>query len=306
MIADMRKQLFTFLFVMLGWALLPSAVGAITSNLVISEVQTQSGTSTTQEFVELYNRSASAVDVTGWKVEYVSATGGTTSPIATLSGSVPGHSFVLLSRTGFLAVADYFFSVGLAEAGGHVRVVDASKQVIDLVGWGTAVSPEGLAVPPPSKGFSLRREVDTADLFKDTDNNALDFVAATPDPRTGLREMPPAEDPEPEPEPEVPPPTDPPLVEEPPTEPDPTPEPVPEQPPQPETPPTDQPSPPQDPLPIPQTPTNPPQPPSPAPSPHPARPCWKHKTHWAHHFVKKYLAKIEKHKRWNIRLQQRE
>jgi uncharacterized protein len=284
MIADMRKQLLTFMFVMLGWALLPSAVGAVSSNLVISEVQTQSATSTTQELIELYNASSSPVDVTGWKVEYVSATGSTVSAAATLNGSVPGHSFVLLSRAGYLPTADYYFSVGLAEAGGHVRLVDAGKQVIDAIGWGTATQPETATMSVAAKGESLRRESDAANLFKDTDNNAVDFMPDLPDPQMGLREMPPEENPTPEPEPSPEPAPEPeiPPIEEPPGEPESLP--IPEQPPLPEAPPV--------------------EPNDPPPAPQPPRPCHRHSQHHHahHHFVKKYLKKLAKHKQWRFQL----
>ncbi len=216
-------------FLVLGFVLLPKPAGAFSSSLVVSEVQTQSATSQTQEFVELYNRSPSAVDVTGWKVEYVTASGGTTTALATLSGSVAGHSFVLLSRTGFLAVADYFFGAGLAEAGGHVRIVDASKQVIDLLGWGTAVAPEGLVVASPAKGSTLRRESNPIDLFKDTDVNATDFVTGQPDPQTGPRQMPVEEPPTvPPSDPQIPPAEETPVPEPAPADPPIDPEPVPD------------------------------------------------------------------------------
>ena len=270
MLAGMIKKLLTLMFAALGCVMLPLPAGAISSSLVISEVQTQSASSTTQEFVELYNRSLSAVDVTGWKVEYLTATGGTTTALATLSGVVPGQSFVLLSRTGYLPVADYYFSVGFAEAGGHLRLVDADKQVIDLIGWGTAVGPETAAASPASKGSSLRREANQSDLFADTDNNLNDFVAGAPEPLMGQRVFPPIPDPTPVPEP-VPQPTPTPAPDPVPI-PDPTPIPAPTPEPQPDPSPVPPPEPLPTPIPTPEPVPTPDPVPEPAPAPEPPLP----------------------------------
>ncbi|HSX28833.1 MAG TPA: lamin tail domain-containing protein [Candidatus Saccharimonadales bacterium] len=180
------KNRLLFATVLIGFmsVLLPRPALAASASLVISEVQLQSADSKSEEFVELYNTAASDIEVSDWKVEYLTAANNlSTPPLATLHGKVAAHGFVLLSKTDYLPDADAYFDKGLSEDGGHIALVDASGAEIDRVGWGTAVKPEGSSVPAPDKGLSLRREAHAADPFADTDNNVADFVADLPDPQ---------------------------------------------------------------------------------------------------------------------------
>jgi predicted extracellular nuclease len=76
---------------------------AASANLVISEVYGgggNSGSTWTNDFVELYNSSDAPVDVTGWVVQYYSGTGGA-GKNATLTGSVaPQHSYLVQMAKG--------------------------------------------------------------------------------------------------------------------------------------------------------------------------------------------------------------
>lgn len=59
--------------------------------LVISEVYGgggNSGATYTNDFIELYNPTGSSIDVSGWSVQYRSATGNTAA-LTNLTGSVP-------------------------------------------------------------------------------------------------------------------------------------------------------------------------------------------------------------------------
>ena len=73
-------------------ALLLAATGAqgASSDVVISQVYAgggNAGASYTNDYVELLNRGSSAVDVSGWTVQYATAAG-TTWQTTTLTGSV--------------------------------------------------------------------------------------------------------------------------------------------------------------------------------------------------------------------------
>src|SRR5450759_3830846 len=76
-----------------------SPAQAVSANVVISEVYGGGGNTGAiwkNDFVELYNRSDAAVDVSGWVVQYYSAAG--TVPAGgtvTLTGSVaPKHTYL--------------------------------------------------------------------------------------------------------------------------------------------------------------------------------------------------------------------
>jgi predicted extracellular nuclease len=69
------------------------------SAVVISEVYGGGGNSHsvwTNDFVELYNRSDTAVDVSSWVVQYYSATATAPANTTTLSGTVASHHAYLV------------------------------------------------------------------------------------------------------------------------------------------------------------------------------------------------------------------
>ncbi len=80
-----------------------SPVRAISPDVVISEVYGgggNSGATFTNDFMELYNRGTSAVSLTGWSVQYASATGSTWQ-VTALSGSIaPGGHFLVQQAAG--------------------------------------------------------------------------------------------------------------------------------------------------------------------------------------------------------------
>ena len=68
--------------------------------LVISEVYGgggNSGASRTHDFIELFNPTASPINVGGWSVQYRSATGNT-AQLTNLTGSVPAGGHYLIAR----------------------------------------------------------------------------------------------------------------------------------------------------------------------------------------------------------------
>jgi predicted extracellular nuclease len=196
--------------VLLGMGVLavtgPTASAAST-DVAISQVYGgggNAGATFTNDFIELRNTSAAAVDLAGWSVQYASAAG--TSYAATpLSGSIPpgGHYLVQeapgAGGTTALPTPDATGSIAMSATSGKVALVtaataltcsgdcDAAAGVRDFVGYGTANDFE--AAPAP--GLSNT----TADLRgdgPDTDNNAADFAAGAPNPRnTGATPPPP-------------------------------------------------------------------------------------------------------------------
>ena len=181
-----------------GWTLrtadLPPAISAsdAVEHLVVSEVMT-GGASASDEFIELYNPTASGLPLEGLEIIYVTASGATVTRKATWTVGKPllppgGHLLVANEAGAFATIADTTYANGLAATGGSValRVIGASA-AIDAVGWGTAASTwlEGQPAPAVAAGHSLERlPGGQAGSGQDTDANSVDFVdLAAPDPQ---------------------------------------------------------------------------------------------------------------------------
>src|SRR6185503_15489889 len=108
----------------------PAARGA-SPDVLVSQVFAgggNAGAPYSNDFVELFNRGSSAVDVSGWSVQYASATG-TSWQVTALTGSIaPGrHYLVQLASGGTvgagLPTPDATGTSNLAVSGGKVAVV---------------------------------------------------------------------------------------------------------------------------------------------------------------------------------------
>lgn len=136
------------------------AAGA-TNHVVISEFATRGPTSATDEFVELYNPTDNAIDLSGWKLQYKSTSGTIWNDRAILpaNSSIPAHGFFLLANTSYLGATTPDFTSGSWTSGtgmadsGHERIINAAAVEVDKVGWGTAIDPEG-GVDAPNHGTS--------------------------------------------------------------------------------------------------------------------------------------------------------
>jgi predicted extracellular nuclease len=170
---------------------------AASANVVISEVYGGGGNSGaiwTNDFVEIYNRSDAAVDVTGWLVQYYSATG--TVPAggtATLSGSVaPHHTYLVQMAAGAnllatpLPTPDAIGGAAMSGTSGRVDVLAADTTLVDRVGYGLAAPAEGSAAPALSNTTSATRNSPCID----TDDNATDFRVTDPTPENSTVDTP--------------------------------------------------------------------------------------------------------------------
>ncbi|MCW1908425.1 MAG: lamin tail domain-containing protein [Candidatus Saccharibacteria bacterium] len=158
---------------MVGFVSKATAVSA--SGVMFVELQTAGAGDAGAEFVKISNQSASPVSVEGWKLQYRSATGTSWTTKATLVGELSAQGNLMLATSAYGASSDSLvMQDGLAQAGGHVQLVDATGMVHDIVGWGTAIAAEGTAAPAPEKEQSLIRN-SSAGMYTDTDNNLADF-----------------------------------------------------------------------------------------------------------------------------------
>ncbi|SDG30095.1 ExeM/NucH family extracellular endonuclease [Klenkia brasiliensis] len=189
---------------------------AASPDVVINEVYGGGGNSGAvyaNDFIELRNDGPTAVDLSGWSVQYASATG--TSWNATpLTGTIPAGGTYLVQQaaggntalpalpspddTGTLAISGTAGKVALSTGTARLTCGTAcagAPGVRDLLGWGAATGGEGAPAPGTSNSTSVARTAGP-----DTDVNAADFAVGAPTP-AGTGGTAPDPDPEPEPEP---------------------------------------------------------------------------------------------------------
>jgi hypothetical protein len=198
-----RRTFLTSIIVYAALLLLSSAAQGASPDLVISQVFAgggNAGASFTNDYVELFNRGSSTVDLSGWTVQYATASATSWSPTA-LAGAVPpgARHLVQLASGGAngsgLPAPDSTGTTNLSTAGGKIALVhdpaaltcgaspgscSALASVHDLVGYGTATDYEGAAA---SALTSTTAAVRADGGCTDTDANASDFMAAAVTPR---------------------------------------------------------------------------------------------------------------------------
>jgi DNA/RNA endonuclease G (NUC1) len=168
--------------------------------LVISQVYGGGGNSGAilkNDFIELFNRSSVAIDVTGWSVQYSSAAG-TSWQRTNLSGVIPSGSYYLVQEgagsggTVDLPTPDVIGTIAMAAGAGKIALVNnattlsgacpTGSSLIDFVGYGSNASCFEGSGPTPDLGNTLAA-FRTHFGCKDIDDNAGDFTVNPPDPR---------------------------------------------------------------------------------------------------------------------------
>ena len=172
-----------------GLAVSAPTAHASSPSVVVAEVYGgggNSGSTWRSDFVELFNRGTSPVDVAGWKISYWSAAG-TTATSTPLTGTIAAGGRYLVkeadgANTGASALPtpDATGTITMSATAGRVAVVDPAGVVVDLVGYGsTATQFEGSS---PAPGSTNPTSVARIDSCVDTDQNGLDFAVGTPSP----------------------------------------------------------------------------------------------------------------------------
>ncbi len=178
-------------------ALAPPA-GAASPDLVISQVYGgggNSGATIRNDFVELFNRGGSAVDVAGFSVQYASASG-STYQVTPLSGTIPPGGYYLVQEaqgaggTQDLPTPDATGTIAMSASSGKVALVtnataltcgtacEPGPTIRDFVGYGSANEFEGSAAAPGLSNTTA--DARAAAGCTDTDDNGADFTAGAP------------------------------------------------------------------------------------------------------------------------------
>ena len=154
-----------------------------------------SGATYKNDFMELFNRGTQTVDLTGWSVQYSSATG-TFTNVTNLSGTIaPGHYFLVQESAGAggttnLPTPDVIGAIAMGATAGKVAVTGQTAQltstctgsvIADLVGYGaTANCSETSPTAAPANATAVLRANAGC---TDTNNNSADFTVGPPNPR---------------------------------------------------------------------------------------------------------------------------
>ncbi|MBI5352065.1 MAG: ExeM/NucH family extracellular endonuclease [Chloroflexi bacterium] len=170
---------------------------AISSSVVISQVYGGGGNSGSvykNDYIEIFNRGESPISLTGWSVQYASASGASWAK-TDLSGTVqPGQYYLIQEAAGSggtqsLPTPDATGSLAMSATNGKVALVSSAtllsgacpSGVIDLIGFGTANCFETSAVTALTNTTAAKRN---SNGCAETDDNSADFTnaAATADP----------------------------------------------------------------------------------------------------------------------------
>jgi len=159
-----------------------TTIPILANHVVISEfLADSSGLESAYEFVELYNPINSPINITGWNIAYKSAAGTSWSRIADITGSIQAYGFFLVGGNSVNPTPDVIdTSLGFSSTGGHIALRNATNYIIDKVGYGNAIDPEGNACPAPPTDQSMERKPGylnpTAGNGWDSDDNLEDFI----------------------------------------------------------------------------------------------------------------------------------
>jgi len=177
----------------------PSPVAA--SGLVISQVfggGGNAGAPFRNDYIEIFNASNASVNLSGWSVQYASATATTWSvtPLTTIT-LLPGQYYLVQESSGgsngaSLPTPDATGTIAMAAGSGKVALVKTSTaltgacpndpNIIDLVGYGSTANCFRGSAPAaaPSNTNAILR---AASGCTNTRNNVADFSLGPPNPR---------------------------------------------------------------------------------------------------------------------------
>ncbi|MDQ2936302.1 MAG: DNA/RNA non-specific endonuclease, partial [Acidobacteriota bacterium] len=184
--------------------ILLSVLPIIPDHITISQVYGgggNSGAPYTNDYVELYNPTSNTITITGWSLQYASATGTSWTNKQPIGGVIgPGNYYLVRLASGgtngspLPVTPNISGDINISATQGKIALVSNSNNltggcplgtdpdIVDFVGYGTgATCHEGNAnTPAPSNTTAIFRN---AGGGSDTDQNGSDFTTGAPNPR---------------------------------------------------------------------------------------------------------------------------
>jgi hypothetical protein len=158
------------------------------AQLRINEFSTGVEGALSDEFIEIVNTGATALDLSGYKLVYRSAAGTSDVSLGTLPDGtmLAAGAFMLFAGSGYAGAhpADRSFSTSLSSSGGGLGLRDPTGILIDSVAWGTATNAlvEGTAAAAPTIAASPGKSDGRHPDGHDTNDNSVDFTEGDPTP----------------------------------------------------------------------------------------------------------------------------
>jgi predicted extracellular nuclease len=195
----LRSRILRLLVLLLSF-LPASRLAAVSSTIVISQVYGgggNTGATLKNDFVELFNRGTTTVSLSGWSVQYASATG-TTWQVTNLTNVTlaPGQYYLVQEAQGAggtvnLPTPDATGTIAMSATAGKVALVNVTAalsgacplggSVVDFVGFGTTANCSETAPAPALSNTTAALRA--AGGCTETDANSTDFSAVAPNPR---------------------------------------------------------------------------------------------------------------------------
>jgi len=187
-----------------GVLVVAPAAHSASTDMVVSQVFAgggNAGASYTNDFVEIFNRGSSTIDLSSWSIQYTSSSG-TSWQATALSGSVAPGRYYLVQLASAAAIGaslptpDAVGTTNLAVSGGKIALVRGTAPVscgsfpgscsgdplvADLIGYGSATDFEGSGAAAAISNTTAAFRAGAG--CTDTDSNSSDFSSSTPSPR---------------------------------------------------------------------------------------------------------------------------
>ena len=187
----------------------PPASQALSSGIVISQLYANGGSSGSlyrNDFIELFNRGNTPIDVAGWSVQYAVGNGAQSSTwnvtaLCATSCIIQPHTYFLVqgassgANGALLPTPDATGTFDLSSNNGKVALVNTTTSltgstgcpfpasVVDFVGYGNSANCSEGDADAPNPGNNDQSICRLVNGFTETDNNTNDFTLCTPNPR---------------------------------------------------------------------------------------------------------------------------
>ncbi|HEX7772477.1 MAG TPA: lamin tail domain-containing protein, partial [Pyrinomonadaceae bacterium] len=179
----------------------PTPTPESSPTIVISQVfggGGNSGAPFRNDFIEIFNRGNVSVNLSGWSVQYASATASTWSVTSLTSITLlPGQYYLIQESSGgssgvVLAAPDTTGTIAMAAGSGKVALVKGATalsgtcpndpNIVDLAGYGNTANCFRGSAPAPAAS-NTNALLRAANGCTDTRNNMADFALGQPNPR---------------------------------------------------------------------------------------------------------------------------